>query len=85
MVEVATDRVAVLSGAHIVFVIMLSVFVERETVCVGIGTTVKVITLGREVQPEADSPITVYVVVTVGDAETVAPVLLLKVNAGDHV
>jgi hypothetical protein len=43
------------------------------------------VTCAEEVQPLASVPVTVYVVVEDGLAETLAPVVLLRPVGGDHV
>ena len=72
--------------AQIEFESTPKVLVSNPIVCVGIGTTVKVITFGNVKQPKADCPTTVYEFgLSVGEAATVAPVLLLNVAAGAQV
>ncbi len=61
----------------------VQILVEGLTVMVGIGFTVTV-TVFCAVQPDPSVPTTVYVVVVVGDAVTVAPVVPLNPVAGDH-
>jgi hypothetical protein len=54
------------------------------TVTVGVGLSVTT-AVASTVQPAATVPTTVYVVVTVGDAFTVAPVVVDKPDDGDQV
>ena len=53
------------------------------TVIVGNARTVTTL-VARLIQPLASVPVTVYVVVTTGDALTVDPVELLNPVDGDH-
>ena len=81
------------AGAHeyvepplAVIVVLLPVQMEGAdgfTVTVMEEFTVTV-TVAVAVQPAALVPVTVYVVVTVGDALIVAPVVALRPVAGDH-
>lgn len=57
---------------------------DGVTLTVGVGLTVTVL-VAVFVQPFAPVPVIVYVVVTVGDAVTEAPVVALRPVAGDHV
>ena len=81
------------AGAHTYVLAPLAVMINPPpkqidaaggvTVIVGRGNTVTV-QVAVPVQPKAFVPVTVYVVVTVGEAVTTEPVVALKFVAGAH-
>ena len=81
---VAGDHVYVEAPVAVSVVLEPLQMVAAGTLMVGNGLTVTV-TVVVPTQPAAEVPVTVYVVVVVGFAVTLAPVVALNPVAGDQV